>query len=85
MRKNYYKFGPVVQEEVLFMKKKYVHNGPRMKTDHKTSPFDTVGTASANSMESDYGCTSRVYFDNVTLTSQKPRQYNNKLDCSERN
>ena len=26
-----------------------------------------IGTASANSLESDLGCTSRVYFDNVTL------------------
>ena len=28
----------------------------------------TSGTASTNSMESDLGCTSRIYFDNVTLT-----------------
>ena len=28
----------------------------------------TIGTASANSVESDLGCTSRIYFDNVTLT-----------------
>ena len=28
-----------------------------------------IGTASANSVESDLGCTSRNYFDNVTLTS----------------
>ena len=26
-----------------------------------------------------------VYFDNVSLTSQKPCQYNNKFDCSETN
>ena len=51
-----------------------------------------VGTALANSVESDQGCTSRVYFDNVTLrshnlmlTSQKPCQYNKKFDCSETN
>ena len=51
-----------------------------------------IGTASANSMESDLGCTSRVYFDNVTLTlhnmtrtSQKPCQYHNKFDCSKTN
>ena len=43
--------------------------------------FGAVRTASANSMESDLGCTLRVYFDNVmlmshnlTLTSQKPCQ-----------
>ena len=42
---------------------------------------------SANSVKSDLGCTSRLYFDNVTLTShnvtltsQKPCQYNNKLE-----
>ena len=42
-----------------------------------------------NSMESDLGCTLRIYFDNVTLsshnvtlTSQKPCQHNNKCDCS---
>ena len=44
---------------------------------------DAIGTASANSVESDHGCRSRIYFDNVgdnetltlykvTLTSQKP-------------
>ena len=51
-----------------------------------------IGTTSANSIESDLGCASRVFFDNVTLTShnvtltsQKPRQYNNKYDCSETN
>ena len=26
-----------------------------------------------------------VYFDNVSLKSQKPCQYNNKFDCSETN
>ena len=35
-------------------------------------------------VESDRGCTSRVYFDNVPLTSQKPCQYNNKIDWSEK-
>ena len=46
-----------------------------------------------NSVESDHGCTSRIYFDNagdnvmltlynVTLTSQK---HNNKCDCSKIN
>ena len=51
-----------------------------------------IGIASANSLESDLGCTSRIDFDNVTLTyhyfmltSQKPCQYNNKFDCSETN
>ena len=40
-------------------------------------------------MESDLGCTLRIYFDNVmlnlhnvTLTSQKPCQHNNNCDCS---
>ena len=40
-----------------------------------------------NSVESDLGCTSRIYFDNVTLTlysvtltSQKPCKHNNKCD-----
>ena len=44
-----------------------------------------IGTASANSVESDLRCTSRVYFDNMTLTSQEPCQYNNKFDCCETN
>ena len=44
-----------------------------------------IGTVSANSVESDLGCTSRVYFDNVTLTSQKPCQHNINCDCSETN
>ena len=52
----------------------------------------TTRTASANSIESDLGCTSSVYFRNVTLKSlnvmlisRKPCQYNNKFDCSETN
>ena len=39
-----------------------------------------------NSMESDHGCTSRIFFDNagdnVTLTSQKPCLHNNKCDAA---
>ena len=42
-----------------------------------------------DSVELNLGCTSRIYFDNVTLTkhnltltSQKICQYNNKFDCS---
>ena len=46
-----------------------------------------------NSVESDHGCTSRIYFDNVgdnvaltlysvTLTSQKPCKHNIKYACS---
>ena len=38
-----------------------------------------------NSVESNLGCTLRVYFDNVTLTSHKPCQHNNKCDCSKTN
>ena len=52
----------------------------------------SIGTVSAHSVESDLGCTSRIYFDNVTLmlhnmtlTSQKPCQHNNKCDCSKTN
>ena len=44
------------------------------------------------SVESDLGCTLRIYFDNVmltlhnvTLTSQKPCQHNNRCDCSKTN
>ena len=58
-----------------------------------------IGTASANplnSLESDHGCTSRIYFYNagdnvtlalynVTLTSQKLCSHNNKCDCSKTN
>ena len=49
----------------------------------------SIRTASANSVESDHGCTSRIYFDkagdNVTLTSQKPCNHNNKCDRSKTN
>ena len=49
-----------------------------------------------NSVESDFGSTSRIYFDNaddnmtltlynVTLTSRKPCLHNNKCDCSKTN
>ena len=43
---------------------------------------NAIGTDLANSVESDLGCTSRIYFDNVTLTSQKPCQHKDKCDCS---
>ena len=53
---------------------------------------NSIGTASANSLESDLGCTSRIYIDNVTLTlynvtltSQKPCQRNKKCGCSKTN
>ena len=49
----------------------------------------SIATASANSMESYIGCTSKIYFDDVTLmlhnvrlTSQK---HNNRCDCSKTN
>ena len=45
----------------------------------------TVETASANSVQflgTYLGCTSRIHFDYVALTSQKPHQHNNKCDCS---
>ena len=49
-----------------------------------------------NSVESDNGCTSKIYFDNAgdnvtltlynaTLTLQKPCLHNNKCDCSKTN
>ena len=34
----------------------------------------SIGAASADSVESDLWCASRVYFDNVTLMSQTPCQ-----------
>ena len=43
--------------------------------EYELNPYP-IETALANSVESDLGCTSMVYFDNVTLTSQKPCQYN---------
>ena len=45
--------------------------------------LQTIGTTLANSVESGFECTWRVFFDNVTLTSQIPRQHNNKCDSSE--
>ena len=49
----------------------------------------SIGTPSANSLESDLGSISRIYFDNVPLmlnnvmlTSQRQCQHNNKCDCS---
>ena len=49
-----------------------------------------------NFVESDQGCTSRIYFDNtgdnvtltlynVTLKSHEPCSHNNKCDCSKTN
>ena len=51
-----------------------------------------IGTDLADSVESDLGCTLRVCFDNVMLTShnvtlmsQKPYLYNNTFNCSKTN
>ena len=41
-----------------------------------------IGTASANSVESDLGCTSNVYFNNMSLTSQDPCKHNNKFEIA---
>ena len=38
-----------------------------------------------SSVESDLGCALWIYFDNVTLTSQKPYQHNNKCESSKTN
>ena len=43
----------------------------------------TIRAELANIVESDLGRTASIYFDNVTLTSQKLCQQNNKCDCSE--
>ena len=57
--------------------------------NHRPTP---IGTASATSVESNLGCTLRIYFDNVrlaphnmTLTSQKPCQHIHRRDCSKTN
>ena len=60
--------------------------------DRKETPtvviigFKPIGTVSAKSVESDLGCASRVYFDkfNVTLTSQKTYQHNDKCVIAEK-
>ena len=55
----------------------------------QASANNAIRTVSANSVDSDLGCTSRIYFDNVTLTlhnvtltSQKPCLHNNKCDSA---
>ena len=55
--------------------------------DNSHQLSDPIGTASANLVESDLGCTLRIYFDKVTLmlhnmmlTSQKLCQHNKKCD-----
>ena len=65
----------------------------RKQESQEVCPSPTaIGTVSVNSVESDLGFTSRVYFDNVTLalqnatlTSQKPYQNSNKCNCSNTN
>ena len=44
----------------------------------------SFGTTSANSVEPDIGCRSRVYFDNVMQKSLKPCQNNNKLTVAKK-
>ena len=46
---------------------------------------EAIGTASADSVGSELGCTMMVFFDDVTLTSQITRQHNNKCGSSETN
>ena len=46
--------------------------------------FIAIGTVSANSVESDFD-NATLTPHNVTLTSQKPCQNNNKFHCSETN
>ena len=55
--------------------------------DNSHQLSDPIGTASSNLVESDLGCTLRIYFDKVTLmlhnmmlTSQKLCQHNKKCD-----
>ena len=43
----------------------------KMTGSAQSPVIGAFGTASANSVESDLGCTSRVIFDNVSLTSHK--------------
>ena len=64
----------------------------RMRFGCLAIAFIAIGTASANSVESDLRCTSRVYLDNVTLTShnvtltsQKPSQYNSNSETKSYN
>ena len=56
---------------------------------HVSHQSELPGPILRNSVESDHGCASRIYFDNagdnVTLTSQKPCLHNNKFDCSKTN
>ena len=66
--------------------KKYIRG--KSFEQFKTLPINSIYTYELpigiprNSMESDRGCTSRIYFDNagenVTLASQKPCKHNNK-------
>ena len=43
--------------------------------------FETASVILWNSVESDLGCTSRIYFENETLTLQIPCKYNNKTNA----
>ena len=67
---------------------------PSAKTENKKT--ETYRPIPRNSVESEHGCTSRIYFDNagnnmtltlynVTLTSRKPCLHSNKCDCCKRN
>ena len=66
-----------------YLKTYFFNNVVQTRSYSSSDDKLAIGTTSANFVESDLGCTSRVYFDNVTLTSQKPCQHNNKGDCSE--
>ena len=47
------------------MPQMFVYLDQQVPKSHDLAP---IGTASANSMESDLGCTLVIYFDNVMLT-----------------
>ena len=67
-----------------FVKNSHIHWDQGLQISYKISQSELPPSIPRNSVESDHGCTSRIYFDNagdnvtltlynVTLTSQKPR------------
>ena len=66
----------------------FLQNGEFFFFWKSVQSYESVETASVNPVESDLELTSRIFFDNltltlhnVTLTSQKPCQYINKSDA----
>ena len=73
-------FGFVVSETCLYILMALKYERPWLKCQGLA--LEMPRPIPLNYVESDLECTSRIYFDNMTLESKNKCQNNNKCDCS---